>query len=169
MTLNSSVGIAQMSLYGRRITTTRVPLTTFDRLAASFLGTGRPLLTRQIPVDAIQREDRLVLRFDLPGVAEDAVDITVARRTLTVKASRANDLREGDRVFLAERPWGDWARQIVLGEALDTERITASFADGVLTVTVPVATTSRSRKIEIGHAPVETVTTVEAPDDRPAN
>jgi HSP20 family protein len=86
-----------------------------------------------------------------------------------VKAARANDLREGDRVFLAERPWGDWARQIVLGEALDTERITASFADGVLTVTVPVATTARSRKIEIGHAPVETVAAVAAADETPTN
>jgi HSP20 family protein len=139
------------------MTTTRVPLTTFDRLAASFFGPNRPLLPRQIPVDAVQREDRLVLRFDLPGVAEDAIDITVERRTLTVKAARPTDLREGDRVFLAERPWGEWSRQVVLGEALDTERVSASYTHGVLTVTVPVAQTARSRKIEIGHAPVEAV------------
>jgi HSP20 family protein len=137
--------------------TTRVPLTTFDRLAASFLNANRPLLPRQIPVDAVQRDDRLVLRFDLPGVAEDAIDITVERRTLTVKASRPSDLREGDRVFLAERPWGDWSRQVVLGDALDPERVSASYTNGVLTVTVPVASTARSRKVEIGHAPVEAV------------
>lgn len=139
------------------MSTTRVPLTTFDRLAASFLSGTRPLLPRQIPVDAVQREDRLVLRFDLPGVADDAVDITVERRTLTVKAARPSDLREGDRVFLAERPWGEWSRQVVLGESLDTERISANLSNGVLTVTVPVAPTARSRRIEIGHAPVEAV------------
>ena len=135
-----------------------VPLNQFDRLAASFFAPSRevPRLDRQIPVDAVQRDDRLVLAFDLPGVGEDGIELSLERRVLTVRAERANDVREEDQVFLAERPWGPTSRQVVLGDTLDLEQVTASYADGVLTVTIPVAPQSKTRKIEIGHAPVET-------------
>jgi len=51
---------------------------------------------------------------------------------------------------LAERPYGAFSRQLFLGEALDTERIEASYDAGVLTVTIPVAEQAKPRKIEIG-------------------
>ena len=57
-------------------------------------------------------------------------------------------------MFFAERPWGRFSRQVVLGDTLDTERVNASFADGVLTVTMPVADAAKSRRIEITHAPL---------------
>jgi HSP20 family protein len=136
-----------------------VPLSQFDRLAASFFGpSGRPTarLDRQIPVDAYQHEDRLVLLFDLPGVAEDAIELSLERRVLTVRASRGYAIADGDNAFLAERPWGEMSRQIVLGESLDTERVNAGYEQGVLTVTIPVAEKAKTRKIEISHAPVNT-------------
>ena len=132
-----------------------VPLTNFDRLAASFFTRPMPSLARQIPVDAVQRDEQLVLAFDLPGVSEDAVEIALERRTLTVKAERPQAVRDNDHVFLNERPWGEMSRQVVLGDTLDLEQIEASFDRGVLTVTIPVSARAKSRKIEIGHAPVE--------------
>jgi HSP20 family protein len=134
-----------------------VPLTNFDRLAASFFS-PRPLprLDRQIPVDALQREDRLVLMFDLPGVPEDAIELALERRVLTVRAERPNDMREDDTVFLAERPWGAMSRSIVLGDTLDLDQASAQYSNGVLMVTVPMAAQARSRKIEISHAPINT-------------
>ncbi len=143
-----------------------VPLTNFDRLAASLFNRPFPTLARQIPVDAVQRDERLVLVFDLPGVAEDSIELSLERRVLTVKAERPEFVREGDHVFLAERPWGALSRQIVLGDTLDLDRVEASFDRGVLTVTIPMAATARSRRIEIGHAPVETTSSeVDAPAD----
>jgi HSP20 family protein len=134
-----------------------VPMTNFDRLAASFFSPRAfPRLDRQIPVDAVQRDDKLVLVFDLPGISEDAVELSLERRVLTVRAERPNEVREDDTVFLAERPWGPMSRQIVLGDTLDLERVEAHFRAGVLTVTVPMAATARTRKIEISHAPVST-------------
>jgi HSP20 family protein len=140
--------------------TRTVPLTReFDRLAASFFGPGRASLSRQIPVDAVQRDDRLVLSFDLPGVPEDGIEINLERRVLTVKAERPQHINEGDHVFLAERPWGAMSRQVVLGDTLDIERVTANYDRGVLTITAPLATTAKSRKIEIDHAPVQATAT----------
>jgi HSP20 family protein len=152
------------------MTTRFVPLSQFDRLAAGFFGPPRgPRLDRQIPVDAVQRDERLVLQFDLPGVPEENVELSLERRVLTVRAERPSGVRDDDHVFLAERGWGQMSRQVVLGDTLDLEKVTASYANGVLTVTVPVASTAKSRKIEIGHAPIDTSADVAANEPEPAN
>jgi HSP20 family protein len=138
-----------------------VPLSSFnqmERLVDGLLG-GRPAAgfrsDRQIPVDAFTRNGQLELHFDLPGVPEDGVSLDVERRVLSVRASRPYTPAESETTFFAERPWGELSRQIVLGEALDTDRVSASFADGVLVVTIPVSEKAKSRRIEITHAPRE--------------
>ena len=137
-----------------------VPLTSLDRmerLVDGLLGqAGRtlPRGDRQIPVDAFQRDGQLELHFDLPGVPEDAVELSIERRVLTVRASRPYSPGDTEQVFFAERPWGQFSRQVVLGESLDTSRVGASYDHGVLLVTVPVSERAKSRRIEITHAPL---------------
>jgi HSP20 family protein len=138
-----------------------VPLSSFDRMERLVDGLiGQPARAwprsdRQIPVDAFQRDGQLELHFDLPGVPEDGVELSVERRVLTVRASRPYTPGDApEQVFFAERPWGEFARQIVLGDSLDTNRVNASFDNGVLVVTVPVAESAQSRRIEITHAPL---------------
>ncbi len=144
------------------MTTRYVPLNSFDRmerLVDGLLGqAGRPFprSDRQIPVDAVQRDGDLILHFDLPGVSEDAVELSIERRVLTVRAERAYTPAEGDQVFFAERPWGKYSRQIVLSDTLDTNRVSASFDNGVLVVTVPVSEQAQTRRIDITHAPMRT-------------
>jgi HSP20 family protein len=137
-----------------------VPLSSFDhmeRLVNGLLGqTGRtlPVTDRQIPVDVFQRDGRLHLYFDLPGVPEDGVELSIERHTLTVRAERAYTPADAEQVFFAERPWGTLSRQVVLGDTLDTNRVSATFSDGVLLVTVPLSEQAQSRRIEIEHAPL---------------
>ncbi len=50
---------------------------------------------------------------------------------------------------LAERGYGQFGRQLFLGESLDRDHITATYHDGVLTVTIPVAAQAKPRKIEV--------------------
>ncbi len=145
-----------------------IPLSDFDRLAASFFSGARPRLDRQIPLTALQRGEHLVLLFDLPGVPEEHVEISLERRTLTVKAERPGMVAEGDTVFASELAWGPAERKVVLGDTLDTEAAAASFSNGVLTISIPVSPKARSRKIEIGHAPVST-TAVERGEGEPAS
>ena len=143
------------------MSTRMVPLSQFDRIVDSFFSPSRTRLARQIPLDALQRDDKLVLIFDLPGVSEEAIEMSLERRQLTVKAERPSYVQDSDIVFVADRPWGEMTRQILLGDTLDLERVAAHFENGVLTVTVPVAATARTRRIEIGHAPVDTQATTE--------
>lgn len=113
-----------------------------------------PRNDRQIPVDAVQREGELVLHFDLPGVSPDSIELSIERRVLTVRAERPYTPAEGEQVFFAERPWGQFSRQVVLGDSLDPNRVEAAFDNGVLVVSVPVSEQAQSRRIEINHAPL---------------
>jgi HSP20 family protein len=57
---------------------------------------------------------------------------------------------EGDELLIDERPQGEFSRQLFLGDNLDTARLSARVERGVLTLEIPVAESSKPRKVEIG-------------------
>ena len=122
------------------------PFRELDRLSQQLLGTAaRPTL---MPMDAWREGDAFHVEFDLPGVDADSIDLDVERNVLTVRADRP--FREGPSELLAaERPRGVFSRQLILGDNLDLERIQAGYADGVLSLTIPVAEKAKPRKISI--------------------
>jgi len=100
-------------------------------------------------MDAIRRENDIELRFDLPGIDPESIDVTVDRGVLTVSARRADEYAEGEKPFIRERVMGSYTRRLRLSDTVDAEKIEASYADGVLTVHVPVAEQAKPRKIEV--------------------
>ncbi|MBB4933780.1 HSP20 family protein [Lipingzhangella halophila] len=122
------------------------PFREFDRLTQRLLGdAARPV---SMPMDAYRDGDAFVMHFDLPGVRSETIDLEVERDVLTVRAAR-DDATKGRDVVMAERPSGSFSRQLFLGESLDTENISADYADGVLTLRVPVAEQAKPRKISV--------------------
>ena len=107
-------------------------------------------LSSLMPMDAYRRGNHVVAHIDLPGVPAEAVDITVERNVLTVTASRDLARSEGDEAIVAERPHGEFRRQLFLGETLDANRVEADVTDGVLTLRIPVAETAKPRRINVG-------------------
>jgi len=103
-----------------------------------------------IPMDPVRHGDRVFINFALPRVDPDAVDLTVERNVLTVRAERTVRLQEGDQVLADERPKGTFTRRVLLGDTLDTGRLEAAYDHGVLTVTIPVAEQAQPRKISVG-------------------
>lgn len=101
------------------------------------------------PMDAYRHGDHFVVQIDLPGVDPDAIDLTVDQNVLTVTATRERSFAEADEVLLAERPLGEFRRQLFLGEQLDTENISAEYDNGVLTLTLSVTEQAKPRKVEI--------------------
>ncbi|CUW08419.1 Hsp20/alpha crystallin family protein [Propionibacterium freudenreichii subsp. shermanii] len=102
-----------------------------------------------IPMDLYRSgDDAFVAKIDLPGVDPDSIDIDVDDRTLTVRAERRPEEAEAQ-WLVRERPAGIFARQLTLGRGLATDRIEAGYADGVLTLTIPVAEESKPRKIQV--------------------
>lgn len=122
------------------------PFRELDRLTQQVFGTAaRPTL---MPMDAWREGDRFELEFDLPGVDPNSIDLDVERNVLTVRADRP--MRETTSEMLAaERPRGVFSRQLILGDNLDLDKISASYRDGVLHLTVPVAERAKPRKITI--------------------
>lgn len=104
------------------------------------------------PLDAYRHGDQFVVEIDVPGVDADAIDLTVEKNVLTVTAKREKSFADGDEVLVAERPRGEFRRQLFLGEQLDTENITADYDNGVLTLTLSVAEQAKPRKVEISAA-----------------
>jgi len=125
------------------------PFRELDRLAQQVLGANGTLARPAVmPMDAWRDGDTFHVEFDLPGVNPDSVDLAVERNVVTVKAERPPRASDAD-LIAAERPRGVFSRQLILGDNLDTEHITASYDTGVLTLQIPVAEQAKPRKISI--------------------
>jgi HSP20 family protein len=126
------------------------PFRDFDRLAQQVLGT--PTRPAAMPIDAYRHGDEFVVEFDLPGVDTGSIDLTVEKNVLTVHAQRSRTALEGVEMLVGERPQGTFSRQLFLGEGLDTDRIAAKYADGVLTLRLPIAEKAKPRRVPINLA-----------------
>ena len=130
--------------------TTFDPFAEFDRLARGAFGPARGArVSPAVRMDAIRREHDVQLRFDLPGIDPASIDVTVDRGVLSVSAKRDEEYAEGEKPFIRERVMGSYTRRLRLSDAVDADKIEASYTDGVLTVHVPVLEQAKPRKIEV--------------------
>ncbi|GAA1682737.1 Hsp20/alpha crystallin family protein [Nonomuraea maheshkhaliensis] len=117
----------------------------FDRLIRPTFGNGSALM----PMDALRRDDDVLLRFDLPGIDPDSIEVTIDRGVLTVSARREEEITDEERPFVRERTMGSFTRRVYLSEHLDSDNVDAGYANGVLTVRIPVLERAKPRKVEI--------------------
>lgn len=104
-----------------------------------------------MPIDLYRAGDHYVMHVDLPGADPGSVDVSVEDRTLTIRAQRTARTDDDVQWLARERTSGTYVRQLTLGRGLALDQITASYNDGVLTLTIPVAEEARPRRIEIQH------------------
>jgi HSP20 family protein len=123
------------------------PFRQLDRLATEVFGTrARPAA---MPMDAWRADHQFVVEFDLPGVDLGSIDVDVERNVLTVRAERKPSTGSDVEIVASERPRGVFSRQVILGDTLDTQGISAAYDAGVLRLTIPVAEKAKARKISI--------------------
>jgi HSP20 family protein len=129
------------------------PFRELDRLAGRLFGTaadGSFSDPDSMPMDAYRDGEQFVVRFDLPGVSPEAIELDVERSVLTVRAARpAVAVGEDVEVQVGERPVGVFSRQLFLGDTLDPQNIDADYSAGVLTLRIPIAPSAKPRKIAI--------------------
>ncbi|GAA3363029.1 MULTISPECIES: Hsp20/alpha crystallin family protein [Saccharopolyspora] len=123
-----------------------------NRLTTEVFGTSRA--PQGMAMDAYRAGENYVAEFDLPGIDPDSLEVRAENNTLTVRAQRQgrteSDTNGEISYIAAERPRGTFSRQLALGDGLDLDNITADYADGVLTVTMPVAEQAKPRQIQVG-------------------
>jgi HSP20 family protein len=117
----------------------------FDRLMRGFppwtaRRGGRPtFLEGWFPdIDVFERDDKIVLRADLPGMKSEDIDVSLAGDLLTVSGRRqeATEVKE-ENYYCSERSTGEFSRTIRLPEGVVADDVQATYTDGVLEVTVP--------------------------------
>jgi HSP20 family protein len=124
------------------------PFREADRITQELAGRLRET-NGSVPMDAYRRGDDVIVHFDLPGISADAIELTVEQNTLTVRAERYWEPESDDQLLARERRQGQFSRQLMLGEHLDTDRLDARYEDGVLTLTIPVAPSAQPKRIKV--------------------
>ena len=104
-------------------------------------------------LDIVVHGDAYNILVELPGVSPDQVDVAFEQNVLTIRGTKPASFdvaSEGElRLFAAERVHGSFERSVRLPEFVNADRISASFANGLLTVIVPKAEAAQPRKIVV--------------------
>jgi HSP20 family protein len=123
---------------------------------------GRPFIPamwRRIPVvemgwapaiEVFEKEDKFMVKAELPGMKEEDIDVSVVGDTLTIKGERKaeTEVKEED-YYCCERSYGSFSRSIALPSSVDAKRIEASYEDGVLEVSLPKAPEVKAKKVAV--------------------
>lgn len=101
-------------------------------------------------VDVYETEKDIVLTSELPGVHEKDISLTVYDNVLTLKGDRRfeRDVKQ-ENYYRIERNYGFFCRRFTMPCEVEINRITATFTDGVLKVTIPKATTSKKVHVKV--------------------
>ena len=119
------------------------------RPASTATGTGSRVW---MPVvDVYETNEDLALNFELPGVREKDISLSITGDMVTVKGERQfNQLLKDDNYLHMERIYGKFERSVQLPKPIQADRVTATFRDGVLEVKLPKAEAVKSKEIKIG-------------------
>ncbi len=103
-----------------------------------------------IAMDVVQEGDDLIVHASLPGVDPDDIQVTLEDGLLTIEGETGSESQEqrGD-YLLRERRFGRSHRALRLPNSVDAERAQPSYANGVLTITVPKQEAKKARRLEI--------------------
>jgi HSP20 family protein len=119
----------------------------FDRLARHSFGQSTLM-----PLDGVRRDGNVVLRFDVPGIDPESIDVTVDRGVLSVSVKRQEERSEGDKFIVRERRMGTFTRRMYLSDSLNADAVEATYNNGVLEVRIPVLEQAKPHKVEVRQA-----------------
>ena len=129
------------------------PFSDMETLTRDLLSgrSGSDRSPRFMPMDLCKLDDHYLLTADLPGVDPGSLEVVTDHGTLTVTAHRSARSEDGTQWLASERFFGTYRRQVSLGDGVDAGRISATYDNGVLTVTIPLAETAKPRRIDVAH------------------
>jgi HSP20 family protein len=102
------------------------------------------------PAEMYEKDDRIVVRLEMPGVSKDEIDISMVGDTLTIKGERkvSREVKE-EEYHRCEMAYGSFSRSLVMPVAVDVERIEAGYEDGILEIDIPKAKEAKPSRIQI--------------------
>jgi len=120
-----------------------LPLSTgFDQSGQLFSGWSPPL-------DLYQSNDNLIAVVEVPGMRKEDIEISLHEGTLTIAGERRHQSGNGEQAERTERYVGKFRRSIALPARVNAEKVSATYRDGVLTVTLPKAEEAKPKQIKV--------------------
>ncbi len=101
-------------------------------------------------IEVFEKEDKYVVKAELPGMKEEDIDVSVVGDTLTIKGERKaeSEVKEED-YYCCERSYGSFFRSMALPSNADVKKVEASYEDGVLEVSLPKVAEVKPKKISV--------------------
>lgn len=101
-------------------------------------------------MDVFEKDGKLVIRTDLPGMTSQNIDVNIEADVLTIKGKREEqkEVKEGD-YYCSERATGEFYRTIRLPEGVSADAFEAHYDSGVLEVTVPKPTKAEAKSVKV--------------------
>jgi HSP20 family protein len=121
-----------------------------DDVMGSALGYATKPALFSPPADIIAKEHELVFQFDVPGVRQESLEVTLEKRILSIRGARKYEAGPNEQQMLLGRAYGEFTLRYTLPETVNSEQLVACLADGVLTLRVPKHPKAEPRKIQIG-------------------
>lgn len=102
------------------------------------------------PVEMYEKQDRFVVRAELPGIKKEEVDISLVGDTLTISGERKPEVDIKDEEYLrCELCYGKFSRTITLPSSVDSSKVEATYENGILLITLPKIEEAKPKKIEL--------------------
>ena len=102
------------------------------------------------PVDILETENDLVLKADLPDMQLSDIDVRVENQTLSIKGERRFEQEASEKGYhRIERSYGSFVRSFAVPNSVDTEKVSADYKNGVLTIKLPKKETAKPKQVKV--------------------
>jgi HSP20 family protein len=130
------------------------PFRELEREVGRLFGSLDPLAvrsTRPFPaINLYDAKDKFIVSAELPGVEADEIELALTGETITLRGNRKRSSEVADESFRRqERFFGQWARTVTLPERVNGTEVSADFAHGILTISLPKVEEAKPRQIAV--------------------
>jgi HSP20 family protein len=101
-------------------------------------------------VDLYEEKDDIVVKAELPGIEKNNIEVNLADHTLTIKGEKKKEeeIKE-ENYYRAERSYGSFVRTLELPKDVHTDKVKATFKDGILEVRLPKTEEAKAKEVKV--------------------
>ena len=107
-------------------------------------------MEEQLTIDVYQTDNDIVIKSTIAGVKPEDLDVSINNDMVTVKGERKNEeMVSGENYYYQECYWGTFSRSVVLPVDVIAEKVEAALKNGILTIRLPKADTTKTKRIQV--------------------
>jgi HSP20 family protein len=104
----------------------------------------------QLTIDVYQTDNEIVIKSTIAGVKPEDLDVSINNDMVTIRGDRKNDeVVEGENYYYQECYWGTFSRSVILPVEVIADKAEAQMKNGILTIRLPKADTTKSKRIQV--------------------